>query len=110
MIKILWVRGGDAQLKMNETTRSSAWCIVLLADHIAFSFESLQSRPWDRKGLRRLTETVNQVPVILQETAVPAAPCNVLWTSQVDVDGVAVRLDDLGCSKKQLGIVSAELQ
>jgi hypothetical protein len=60
-----------------------------------------------QKSIR--TELENEIPVILEEGTVSAAPRDVLWAPQVDVDAIAVLFDDFGGGEEVLGVVGAEL-
>ena len=69
---------------------------------------------WVRGGprygkLSTLTDVVNQIPLILKEGSISPLLSNLLGTPQIDVDGIAIRFENLCGSEDLLGVVSAKL-
>jgi hypothetical protein len=59
--------------------------------------------------MQRIDQTVNEVPIVLQERTVPPALRYVLRTSQVEIDGVAVFFYHPCRGEKFFRVVGAEL-
>jgi hypothetical protein len=55
------------------------------------------------------TEVEDKVPVVLQERAISSAPRDVLRAPKVNIDSVAVLLDNFGRHEEIFGIVGTEL-
>lgn len=67
---------------------------------------------WDTEKKERRpirTEAENEIPVILKKSAISTSSRNVLRAPQIDVDSIAVLLDDFGGAEEILGIIGAKL-
>ena len=55
------------------------------------------------------THFIYQVPVLHQEGPITPSPRNLLGTTEVNVDRVTMRFEDLGCCQELCGRVGAKL-
>lgn len=67
------------------------------------------AKRWRETEGERHTQAVYEIPFVLQEGPVATLAGNVLGTSEINVDGVTVRLEKLGRGEELVGVIRAEL-